>query len=209
MTYAIPSVHARCRRRSTAVLEALAPLPAGDVLLALRSLAVLMGTRRASAVLAARAEGMSWQDIADRLGMSRQSVWDRYGAEDLDPPRPARGRRSRARVSYGHTVSNCAAYKAHQPPTIGTRPVINAVNDTDFNAAVTRSDLPVLVEFGASWCPPCRMIAPVLADVAAERASRLRVVTMDVDANPATQTRYGVLSLPTLLLFVGGKPVRQ
>ncbi len=94
-----------------AVLKALAPLPPGDVLLALRSLAVLVGTRRASAVLAARAEGMSWQDIADRLGMSRQSVWVRYGAEDVDPPRPARGRRSQARVAT-HTVSNCAAYKA-------------------------------------------------------------------------------------------------
>jgi Homeodomain-like domain len=94
-----------------AVLEALTPLPAGDVLLALRSLAVLVGTRRAAAVLAARSEGMSWQNIADRLGMSRQSVWDRYGAEDVNPPRPARGRRSRARVAT-HTLSSCASYKA-------------------------------------------------------------------------------------------------
>ena len=87
--------------------------------------------------------------------------------------------------------------------------MINAVNDADFDAAVIGSDLPVLVEFGASWCPPCRMIAPVLADIAGERANRLRVVTVDVDANPATQMRYGVLSLPTLLLFAGGTPVRQ
>jgi hypothetical protein len=54
---------------------------------------------------------LSWQDIADRLGMSRQSVWDRYAAEDHDPPAPARGRRSRPR-SHTHTFSNCAAYKA-------------------------------------------------------------------------------------------------
>jgi predicted DNA-binding transcriptional regulator AlpA len=94
-----------------AVLNALNELPTSDRLLALRSVAVLLGARRASTVLAARAEGMSWQDIADRLGMSRQSVWDRYAAEDHDPPPPARGRRSRARAGT-HTFSNCAAYKA-------------------------------------------------------------------------------------------------
>lgn len=93
------------------VMTALGSLPPGELLLALRSLAVLLGSRRASAVLGARREGMSWQDIAERLGMSRQSVWDRYGAEDVDPPRPARGRRARTRVAT-HTVSNCAAYKA-------------------------------------------------------------------------------------------------
>ena len=93
------------------VLRALSTLPTGDLLLALRSLAVLAGSRRASAVVAARAEGMSWQEIADRLGMSRQAVWDRFGAEDVDPPRPARGRRSRPRVPT-HTASSCAAYKA-------------------------------------------------------------------------------------------------
>lgn len=93
------------------VLTVLNALPTGERLLALRSVAVLLGSRRASTVLAARAEGMSWQDIADRLGMSRQSVWDRYAAEDHDPPRPARGRRSQARAAT-HTFSNCAAYKA-------------------------------------------------------------------------------------------------
>jgi hypothetical protein len=93
------------------VLEALNSLATPDRLVALRSVAVLLGSRRASTVLAARAEGMSWQDIADLLGMSRQSVWDRYAAEDHNPPPPARGRRSRARTAT-HTFSNCAAYKA-------------------------------------------------------------------------------------------------
>jgi Homeodomain-like domain-containing protein len=91
--------------------EALSALPTADRLLALRSLAVMIGTKRASTVLAARAEGMSWADIADRLGMSRQSVWDRYAAEDHDPPPPARGRVARARTAT-HTSSSCAAYKA-------------------------------------------------------------------------------------------------
>src|ERR1700730_7672320 len=93
------------------VLGVLNALPTEDRLLALRSVAVLLGSRRASTVLAARAEGMSWQDIADRLGMSRQSVWDRYAAEDHNPPPPARGRRPRARTE-ARAFSNCAAYKA-------------------------------------------------------------------------------------------------
>jgi hypothetical protein len=93
------------------VLEALAGLSTDERLLALRSLAVLLGSKRASTVLAARTEGMSWAEIADRLGMSRQSVWDRYEAEDHDPPRPARGRPARGRTAT-HTYSSCAAYKA-------------------------------------------------------------------------------------------------
>jgi predicted DNA-binding transcriptional regulator AlpA len=93
------------------VLRAINALSTEDRLVALRSVAVLLGSRRASTVLDARTEGLSWQDIADRLGMSRQSVWDRYAAEDHDPPAPARGRRSRPR-SHTHTFSNCAAYKA-------------------------------------------------------------------------------------------------
>src|ERR1700722_5619277 len=93
------------------VLEVLNALPTEDRLVALRPVAVLLGSRRASTGLAARAEGLRWQDIADRLGMARQSVGDRYAAEDHNPPPPARGRRSRAR-SATHTFSNCAAYKA-------------------------------------------------------------------------------------------------
>jgi thioredoxin 1 len=87
--------------------------------------------------------------------------------------------------------------------------MVEPVDDAIFETAVIQSDLPVLVEFGADWCPPCRMLAPVLDELAAERSTTLRVVSVDVDANPVTQTRYGVMSLPTLLLFVGGAPIRQ
>lgn len=97
------------------VMTALNALKTDDRLVALRSLAVLVGSRRASTVLAARAEGMSWADIADCLGMSRQSVWDRYAAEDRDPPAPSRGRRPRNRVTT-HLFSNCAAYKSVTTP---------------------------------------------------------------------------------------------
>jgi hypothetical protein len=93
------------------VLDTLNALGTEDRLVALRSVAVLLGSRRASTVLAARSEGMSWQDIAALLGMSRQSVWNRYAAEDQNPPPPARGRHPRARTGT-HTFSNCAAYKA-------------------------------------------------------------------------------------------------
>jgi predicted DNA-binding transcriptional regulator AlpA len=93
------------------VMRTLDRLPTADRLLALRSLAVLLGTRRAATVVAARAEGFSWAEIADRLGMSRQSVWERYGTEEGEVPAPARGRGPRARPATA-TFSNCAAYKA-------------------------------------------------------------------------------------------------
>jgi thioredoxin 1 len=86
--------------------------------------------------------------------------------------------------------------------------MVDAVDDSTFDTAVIRSDLPVLVEFGAGWCPPCRMIAPILDEIAAAR-SDVRVVGIDVDVNPETQARYRIMSLPTLLLFVKGTPVRQ
>jgi thioredoxin len=86
--------------------------------------------------------------------------------------------------------------------------MVNTVDDNTFDTAVIASERPVLVEFGAGWCPPCRMIAPILVEIAAAR-SDFRVVSVDVDENPETQARYGVMSVPTLLLFVKGVPVRQ
>ncbi|ARZ69039.1 thioredoxin [Streptomyces sp. HU2014] len=86
---------------------------------------------------------------------------------------------------------------------------VPVVTDDTFAAEVLGSGLPVLVDFTAAWCPPCRMIAPVLAEIAREQAGRLRIVQLDVDANPRTQAAYGVLSMPTLLLFRAGEPVKS
>ncbi|WP_042407176.1 thioredoxin [Streptacidiphilus carbonis] len=83
------------------------------------------------------------------------------------------------------------------------------VTDGTFASEVLESEFPVLVDFTAEWCAPCRMIAPVLADVAREQQGRLKVVTVDVDANPETQAAYGVLSMPTLMVFQGGEPVKS
>ncbi|CAL9453570.1 Thioredoxin 1 [Streptomyces sp. enrichment culture] len=83
------------------------------------------------------------------------------------------------------------------------------VTDADFAAEVIGSDLPVLVEFTADWCPPCRQMAPVLSALAEEEGDRLRVVQLNVDRNPATTNAYKVLSMPTFMVFRGGEPVKS
>jgi thioredoxin 1 len=85
---------------------------------------------------------------------------------------------------------------------------MSVVTDATFADEVLASPLPVLVDFTADWCPPCRMIAPVLEEIAAERADLLKVVSLNVDQNPETQAAYGVLAMPTLMLFRAGKPVQ-
>ena len=79
------------------------------------------------------------------------------------------------------------------------------VSDSSFDSDVLSGDRPVLVEFTAHWCPPCRMIAPVLDQIAADEADVMDVVAIDVDENPVTTARYRVMSMPTLVLFHGGQ----
>ncbi|MFD3542815.1 thioredoxin [Streptomyces sp. NPDC058662] len=86
---------------------------------------------------------------------------------------------------------------------------VGQVTDVTFADEVLNSDLPVLVDFTADWCGPCRQIAPVLAAIAQEKAGELKIVQLDVDTNPETQAKYGVLSMPTLMVFRGGEPVKS
>ncbi|MCX4996014.1 thioredoxin domain-containing protein [Streptomyces longwoodensis] len=82
------------------------------------------------------------------------------------------------------------------------------VTDADFAAQVIDAELPVLVEFTADWCPPCRQMGPVLKALAAEEGDRLKVVQLNVDANPTTTNHYKVLSMPTFMVFRAGEPVK-
>ena len=113
-------------------------------------------------------------------------------ANRLDPQRMGKGRRP-------------ICGRCRQPLPVDGRPV--TVTDGTFAAEVERSPLPVLVDAWAPWCAPCRMIAPVLEELAAELAGRVRVAKLNVDENPATAARFGIQSIPTLLVLLGGREV--
>ncbi len=81
------------------------------------------------------------------------------------------------------------------------------ITDQNFQDEVTNSDLPVLVDLWAVWCGPCRMVAPVVEQLAEEFDGQLKVGKMDVDANPTTPVQFGVQGIPTILLFKGGREV--
>jgi thioredoxin 1 len=82
---------------------------------------------------------------------------------------------------------------------------VKAVTDDSFEADVLQSNLPVLIDFWAEWCGPCRAIAPVVEDLAKEYAGRLKVLKMNVDENPNTPSRYNVRGIPNLILFKDGQ----
>jgi thioredoxin 1 len=82
---------------------------------------------------------------------------------------------------------------------------VTNVTDSDFDSQVLQSDLPVLVDYWAEWCGPCKMIAPVLEEIGDEYAGKLRVCKLNIDENPDTPPRYGIRGIPTLMLFKDGE----
>ncbi|GAB2979537.1 thioredoxin [Amycolatopsis acidiphila] len=83
------------------------------------------------------------------------------------------------------------------------------VTDNSFADDVLTSETPVLVDFWATWCGPCKMVAPVLEEIASEHKDKIKIAKLDIDENPGTARDYQVMSIPTLILFQGGKPVKQ
>ena len=83
------------------------------------------------------------------------------------------------------------------------------LNDDNFEKEVIKSDVPVLIDFWAEWCMPCKMIAPIVEELANEYQGKLKVGKLDVDSNPQVSMKYGIRSIPTLLIFKNGQPVDQ
>ena len=83
----------------------------------------------------------------------------------------------------------------------------NATTDTDFDTDVLQSDKPVLVDFWAEWCGPCRQLSPIIDQLSDEKSDALKIVKVNIDENPESPTKYGVRGIPTLILFKDGKPL--
>jgi thioredoxin 1 len=86
---------------------------------------------------------------------------------------------------------------------------INAVSDATFDSEVLKSPVPVLIDFWAPWCGPCKAIAPIVDELAGEYAGKLKIVKMNVDENPRTPAQYGVRGIPNLILFKDGAVQQQ
>lgn len=105
------------------------------------------------------------------------------------------------RLDHRPTCANC------KKPLLLDRPV--KATDASFDAMVQGASVPVVVDFYADWCGPCKMMAPTLDQFAHDRAGAVLVAKLDTDANPAIPTRYGIRGIPTLLVFAGGKEVAR
>ena len=114
------------------------------------------------------------------------------------------GKQNRLSAEAGGKLPSCGNCKQ---PLFSAEPVKGT--DASWVQEVERSPIPVLVDFWAPWCGPCRAVAPTMDRIAAERAGRLKVVKLNVDENPQTSARFQVQAIPTMILFRDGKPIDQ
>src|ERR1700682_4991138 len=87
----------------------------------------------------------------------------------------------------------------------GTPMAVGKVSDTDFEAEVLKASGPVVVDFWAEWCGPCKMIAPALDEISGSMQGKVKIVKLNIDENPTTTTKYGIMSIPTLMIFKNGE----
>jgi thioredoxin 2 len=126
-------------------------------------------------------------------------------AQALVIPCPACGAKNRVPRERLEQGLQPVCGKCKTPLSTDGKPLI--VTDATFAAEVERSSIPVLVDLWAPWCGPCRAISPILEDMAAEMAGRVRVAKLNIDENPATANRFNIRSIPALLFFRGGREV--
>src|SRR5215831_7766817 len=95
--------------------------------------------------------------------------------------------------------------RAFSPTERGIPMAVSKVSDANFDAEVLKAQGPVVVDFWAEWCAPCRMIAPALDEIAGAMGEKIKIVKLNVDESPKTASKYGVMSIPTLMIFKGGE----
>ena len=119
---------------------------------------------------------------------------------------PSCGTTNRLRYGSLERATKCGKCKAELPPADSP---INVSNVAEFDAATTNASVPVVVDFWAAWCGPCRMVAPEVEKVAKNLAGRALVLKVDTDANPALSSRFGIQSIPTIGVFHHGREVNR
>src|SRR3954452_5650161 len=146
---------------------------------------------------------MLWSPIPTRIGMR---AWAAAGTRsDVATSSRTRARRMQPRYWPRSRIGVDRGHPGPHTPRMTTATLLQATDDT-FAAEVLESDVPVLVDFWAAWCPPCRVMHPILDEIAASRED-LKIVSVDVDDQQELSVRHGVLGMPTFMLFANGAPI--